>query len=309
MNVGLEEYLAHLRDSDEPLKAADLVQLSSLSSDDSAVVRSDWHHIADERRRRILSHLLQLAEDNVEYDFDSVYLLGLDDSDDTVRLDSLRGLWENESPALESRLITLSQTDPSAAIRAEASLALGRFVLSAAHGRLAERRTARVEDALRRVFDKENEIEEVRARALEALGPLDLPWVRQAISQEYESGNLRLKASAIHAMGRSCEPRWLPLLYRELTSDEAELRYEAATACGAFGDEEAIPTLVRLILDEDDEVQAAAVAALGEIGGQKGKDALMFLLDSESSAMREAAAAALAVADFEEDPLSVRYRG
>lgn len=265
--------------------------------------------MADERRRRILSHLSQLAEDNVEYDFDSVYLLGLEDSDDIVRLNSLRGLWENESPALEGCMITLSQTDPSAAVRAEASLALGRFVLSAAYGRLAERRTAKVEDALRKVFDKENEIEEVRARALEALGPLDRPWVRQAISQAYEGGNLRLKASAVHAMGRSCEPRWLPLLYRELASDEAELRYEAATACGAFGDEEAIPNLVRLIMDEDDEVQAAAVGALGEIGGQRAKDALAFLLDSESGAMREAAAAALAGVDFEEDPLAVKYRG
>ncbi|MEO7666667.1 MAG: HEAT repeat domain-containing protein [Dehalococcoidia bacterium] len=305
----LEEYLAQLRDSAEPLKAADLVQLSSLSFGDSAVVRSHWHHIANERRRRILSHLSQLGEDNVEYDFDSVYLLGLDDSDDTVRLDSLRGLWENESPALESRLITLAETDPSATVRAEASLALGRFVLSAAYGRLGERRTTRVEDALRKVFEKKNEIEEVRARALEAMGPLDLPWVRQAISQAYESGNLRLKASAVHAMGRSCEPRWLPFLYGELISDEAELRYEAATACGAFGDEEAIPNLVRLIMDEDDEVQAAAVAALGEIGGQRAKDALMILLDSELSATREAAAAALAAVDFEEDPLAVKYRG
>jgi hypothetical protein len=188
LSVELEEYLAQLRDSAEPLKAADLVQLSSLSPDDSPVVRSHWHHIDDERRRRILSHLSQLAEDNVEYDFDSVYFLGLEDSDDIVRLDSLRGLWENESPALEGRLITFAQMDPSAAVRAEASLALGRFVLSAAYGRLAERRIAKIEDALRKVFDKEDEIEEVRARALEALGPLDRPWVRQAISQAYESG-------------------------------------------------------------------------------------------------------------------------
>src|SRR6266511_1399442 len=64
-----------------------------------------------------------------------------------------------------------------------------------------------VEAGLRAVISGADEIDEVRARALEAMGAHDNAWVRQALSGAYESGIRRLKVAAVHAMGRSCEPR------------------------------------------------------------------------------------------------------
>ena len=131
-------------------------------------------------------------------------------------------------------------------------------------------------------------------RALEAAGAFDTAWVRQAISEAYESDVLRLKVSSVHAMGRSCEHRWLPLLIKELGSDEAELRYEAAHSCGELADEQAIPHLIKLIVDPDEEVKEVAIHALGQIGGRQAREALLMLLDSESDAVRDAATEALA---------------
>ena len=175
-------------------------------------------------------------------------------------------------------------------------------------GRLRENHYQRAEAGLRHAIEKTDEVEEVRARAIEAIGPRDVPWVRQVVREAYESGEHRLKVSAVHAMGRSCENRWLPLITKELSSDEAELRYEAAIAAGTIADESIVPQLLPLLTDEDSDAREAAIHALGEIGGSQARTALSAMLDSDSDAVREAAAAALTAIEFEEDPLGFKFR-
>jgi HEAT repeat protein len=303
------QYLASLRDPALPLSVSELPKLSALTGDQAAALQESWPLIDPERRARIIGHTTQLAEDSAEYDFTALLVTGLSDDYEDIRRRSIQGLWDIDSGALEERLVELMLHDSSAAVRAEAALALGGPILSAAYGRLPDRRVERIESALRSVIESPGEIEEVRARALEAIGPLEREWVRQEIEGAYTGGSFRLKVSALHAMGRSCEERWVPMLTEELASDEAEIRFEAATALGEIGDENSIENLVRLVLDEDDDVRAAATTALGEIGGDRARQALLILLDSESEATREAAAAALSRIDIEGDPLGVRFHG
>jgi len=307
--MNFEEYMEELANTSRKLKITDLQRLSGLSPEQAGQLAARWPGIDVRRRRRILQELLDLAEDNVELSFDAVFRCALEDDDGEARLAAVRGLWEHESPDLIDSLSALTEKDDAAAVRAEAALALGRFVLLFELGRLRERHFERASAALRRVIDKTDEIEEVRARAIEAIGPHDAAWVRQAVTQAYESGSHRLKASAVHAMGRSAEARSLPLLTRELASDEAELRYEAAVASGFLADEAAVPGLVPLVTDPDDEVRAAAIAALGEIGGEAARRALNDLIDGPSTAASEAAAAALAEIDADQNPLGFKLGG
>jgi hypothetical protein len=306
--MDFEGYLKELEDPSVRLKAADLARLSALSPEQADLLAAAWARIDATRRREVVLELLDLGEDNVEFDFDAVFFRGLEDTDAEVRLNSVRGLWEHEGSDLIAPLVRLMKQDDDAAVRAESALGLGRFVLLFEQGRLRDRHFREAEAALRDVISNNDEIEEVRARTLEAIGPHDEPWVRQAISEAYESGVRRLKVAAVHAMGRSCEPRWLPLLLRELGSEEPELRYEAATALGSVGDESAVSHLVTHLSDSDEEVRDASIAALGEIGGQEARSALTELAQEGPPAAKDAALAALAEIDFEQDPLSFRYR-
>jgi HEAT repeat protein len=306
--MDFEGYLDELAEPSVRLKMADLARLSALSAKQAELLAATWPRIDTTRRREIVQELQDLAEDNVEFDFDAVFLRGLEDEDAEVRLGSIRGLWEHEGPDLISSLVRLTKKDEDAAVRAESALGLGRFVLLFEEGRLRDRHFRDAETGLRDVIENKQEIEEVRARALEAIGPHDEAWVRQAISEAYESGVRRLKVAAVHAMGRSCEPRWLPLLLRELASDEPEVRYEAATALGSLGDEAAVANLVDHLSDADEEVRDASIAALGEIGGPEARKTLTELAQDGPPATKEAALAALAEIDFEQDPLSFRYR-
>jgi len=300
--------LGELGDASLKLKAAGLTRLSALDAEQAELFARAWPGIDVRRRREVVEELLEIEEDNVEFDFDAVFLRGIEDEDAEVRLAAVRGLWEYEGPELIAALLRLALEDEDAGVRAESSLALGRFVLLFEEGRLREGYFRDVEAGLRAVISIADEIEEVRARALEAAGAHDDAWVRQAISEAYESDVRRMKVAAVHAMGRSCEPRWLALLLRELASDEPEVRYEAATALGVLGDESAVSHVVPLLSDPDDEVRDAAITALGEIGGREARAALRELADEGSPAAKEAALAALAEIDFEDDPLSFKQR-
>ena len=300
--------MGELGDASLKLKAAGLTRLSALDADDVELFARAWPGIDVRRRREVVEELLEIEEDNVEFDFDAVFLRGIEDEDAEVRLAAVRGLWEHEGPELIAALLLLALEDEDAGVRAESSLALGRFVLLFEEGRLREGYFRDVEAGLRAVISNADEIEEVRARALEAAGAHDDAWVRQAISEAYESDVRRMKVAAVHAMGRSCEPRWLPLLLRELGNEEPEVRYEAATALGSLGDESTVPHLVRALTDADEEVRGATITALGEIGGGGAKEALLELTHEGSEAVKEAALEALAKIDFEVDPLAFRQR-
>jgi len=304
-----ESYLQDLADPGRPLAASRLVSLSNLAPEELSPLAKVWPGIAVDRRRTILEELVGLAEDNVELNFDAIFLAALKDADSEVRCSAVRGLWEYQGRGLIALLAALLHNDAEARVRAEAALALGRFALRAEFQELRAGDAQRVENALRRTIANGDEVTEVRARALEAAGARSVHWVHAVIREAHASPERRLRVSAVHAMGRNCDPRWLPILLSELTSDDAEMRYEAAAACGAIGDEGCVSHLLPLIEDEDAEVQSAAIDALGQIGGREAKEALREALRHASGHVREAALAALAEAEFEDDPLGLGELG
>ena len=304
--MNFSEYLSQLKDPSERLSVAGLQRLSSLEREEAAALRVAWPQIEDERRRQVVHRLMELAEDNVDLSFDAVFFAALEDEDGAVRADAVRGLWEYAGRDLVAPLLRLLE-DEEPDVRAEAALALGRFVVLSEVGSLKEEQFRHVEAGLRRALEDDLEVDEVRGRALEAIGASGRPWVEQAIQHAYESETPRLRVSAVHAMGRSCDRRWLPLLIDEIASDDAEIRYEAATALGSLADRRAVSHLSPLLHDEDPEVREAAIGALGQIGGSEAKLLLRPLLRDPSPSVQEAAAAAVAEADFDLDPLSIEY--
>jgi HEAT repeat protein len=306
--ASFQDYLAELKDDSQPVKAARLDRLSHLADEERLLFLKAWSTFSTKRRRRVIRLLVDLAEDNVELNFDGVFLPSLSDPDAHVRADAIRGLWEYDHRDLIEPLIRLLSSDGDTDVRSEAALALGRFVLQWEFGALRDRYFHRVEEVLRQALVNGDEEMEVRARALEAIGSCSLPWVRQAIREAYRGEDRRLRVSAVHAMGRNCDPDWLPILFQELSSGDAEMRYEAALACGSLADEAAVSRLTPLLEDEDAEVRAATIAALGEIGGREAKAVLMRYLDHPSRSVRDAVREALSLVELDEDPFSFPIR-
>lgn len=304
MSSAIEEAITDLGNSDKPLLSSNLVELSNLSPQELELLEQMWADIEPKRRLKIMSRLVELAEDNVELNFDDIFKHRLTDQHAEVRSKAIEGLWENEETSLIKPLIDLLNQDGSEKVMASAATALGRFAMLAEFQKLSSNHTSRVCQALLTTIDDKSKPVEVRRRALEAASPLSLPQIKKAIAEAYRSRNSKLKASAIYAMGKSCDYGWLPILLKELGNDDSEIRYEAAGACGELGEEEAAPHLRKLVNDPDIDVQIAAIQALGKIGGREAKDCLKECLNSADEVIQQAAAKALEALEAEEDPLS-----
>ena len=302
----VEETIAGLLDTTAPVSNVSLAGLSGLCVTDISSLEQVWEEIEPQRRRQTVSRMGELAEDNVELDFDCIFTFCLGDSDAEVRRMAIDGLAENEETSLIQPFITLLESDSSDTVRADAATALGRYALIAEHGKLRDFHKQRICQALFAVIDDEDDQLDVRGRAIEAVSPLMMSRVTGAIRKAYRSENWRMRISAVRAMGKNCDVCWLPLLLNELASDDAEMRYEAAAACGELGEEETVSALARLVADRDTDVCLAAIRALGDIGGTEAKRSLEECLKNPNEAVKDAAQQALYELSLLDDPLSTR---
>jgi len=302
----VKKIINEISNSDKPLRNSKLADLSNLNPEELELFRRLWTAIEPKRRQQIVQRLVELAEENLELNFDSILKHCLKDQDDEVRSKAIEGLWENEEAALIDPLINLLEQDTSETVQAAAAIALGKFAILAEHKKLRSCYISKIQEALLKAINDTNRPVEVSRRALEAVAPISLPQVKTAIREAYKSPNSRLKISSIYAMGRSCDPTWLPVLLKELSSSDAEVRYEAAGACAELEEEEAVSSLIKLVSDLDSDVQMAAIQALGKIGNTQAKECLKQCLESNSEVVRQMAGEALNELDALEDPLSFR---
>jgi len=299
----IEETIADLGNSDQPLRSSKLAELSNLNSEELELLEQVWATIEPKRRRQIVYRLVELAENDFELNFDSILKNCLGDQDAEVRSKAIEGLWENEEPSLINPLINLLGQDSSEKVQAAAATALGKFAILAEHRKLRSCHVSKVCQALLTAISDKSKPIEVKRHALEAAASINLPQVERTIMEAYQSHNSKLRVSSIYAMGKNCNLSWLPILVKELGSADAEIRYEAVGACGELGEEEAAPHLIELINDPDTEVQLAVIQALSRIGGTEAKNCLEKCLDDPNEIIQQAAEQALHELEVGEEQL------
>ena len=86
---------------------------------------------------------------------------------------------------------------------------------------------------LRDVIEDIEESDEVRGRALEALGAFSDESTGELISEQYEIGSHRMRLAALRAMGRSASEGWLEVLIYHFDDEDSEVRAVSAEAAGA----------------------------------------------------------------------------
>lgn len=282
------------------------MQLSSLSPDQAAKIRPVWVELSTDRKNALLSRLIELGEENVEFDFSQIFLTSLEDENGMIRKKGVQGLWESEDRTVINPLIELLLNDPLGDVRVAAALSLGKFAASAQDGKLIPRDARRILDSLMETIDKEKGNVEVRRRAIEGVASFNIPRSEQIVRDAYASGDARLIQSAVYGMGQSSNSDWLPTVIGEMRNEHPGIRYEAAVASGKLGDETVVPHLIQLIQNDDIQIQTAAVSALGEIGGLTAKRALNDCLAMDDEAIVEAVQTSLETFEFDEDPLGYK---
>jgi HEAT repeat protein len=280
-DISVDELSSALLDLSNPLSPKYLYRLSDLGGDELSHLTSIWPQIDSQRRLRLIEDLEVLVESNYLVSFDSVFQIGLSDTNADIRQVSIRSLWECEDTSLIPQLIHTLKHDESVAVRAQAASGLGHFVLLGEIGKIQEKLLNNIVAALLDVMNDKS-IPLVGQYALESLGFSSHPNVPILIEDAYDSGDEDWLASSLVAMGRSDDEQWHPLVVNNLDHHDVKLRLMATRAAGNLAIPDSIPPLLHLLDDEDDEIQMAAVWSLSEIGGEDVREILENLLeDSE----------------------------
>ncbi|HWO94731.1 MAG TPA: HEAT repeat domain-containing protein [Dehalococcoidia bacterium] len=276
----IAELLLQLSDDDIEQGESKLGEFSHLSPEELQELRRVWPEMPPERRLRLIERMAELNSSRIDFYFDDVFTLALDDDLPAIRIAAIGGLFEHEGRDIIGPLIRALREDDDLGVRAASALALGRFAELAEANRLRMADAKAVEVALADAVRDEAEATEVRACAVQSIGARSEPWVHDLIEEAYFSGNYRMKLGAVGAMAASCDPAWLPALLDDLDDDDPEMRFEAAMALGSIADEEAAPHLERLMEDDDEDVRLASVAALGGIASTNGDGQALEILRS-----------------------------
>ena len=291
---GVESVISAIRQDPGNVTAAALAELSDPDRDELGQVIDTLRDIDFEYRRSIVGQLVELAEENVDYVFDRIFMTLMEDEDEEVREAAILGLWESDNRMLIEPLFGRLLFDSEERVRAVAAQSLGRFAVLAELGDLLERDSDRVREGLLDVIRNEQEPSfEVRRRVIEAVSAFTSEEVRELILETYESASETLRASALYAMGQNADTSWLTYIREEMESESEEVRFEAAGAAGRMGDERLIPALARMGMEENTEIQGAVVTALSAIGGPAAQRVLRRFLQHSDENFRELALDAL----------------
>ena len=301
--MAFKEFIDAITDPLERLVDAPFHEASDPSPSELAEFGRVFIDMDEDRRREVVSTMVEQAEANLELDFTSIFRLCLRDDDDRLVQLGVEGLWEMEDRWLVLELVELLRSERGPQVRAASALALGKFPVLAQEGKLRAQDSELVYRVLTDFLEDEIEDLEVRRRCLEAVAPYNTEEVREYIHWAYDSEDQDLRSSSIYAMGRTGQALWLPILMQELDSHDPAVRYETAHACGELGEEGPVPQLVDLLQDDDPEVRLACIAALGKIGGALARRALIDCVRDGDAAMSDAANTELENLAFLDDPM------
>jgi HEAT repeat protein len=301
-SISLEQCLSQLAAG--TFAYGQLAAFSDLSRERLRQVEAGWSKIEVATRRRLIAEAIELAEENVQYQFGRLCRFALSDPDAEVRQLAITGLWEDESDSLLRELIDVARQDESSDVRAAAVALVGDAIERLKEHDPEVDALDAISDLVLEYAEDERQPTLVRRRAVEAVGALEQDnRTREAILNAFEHGDQTLEAGALVAMGRSLEGRWRTVVRSVLRSEDAELRFEAARALGLIGTADDIPELSELTLEDDTDVRQAAIAAIGEIGGAGAVRVLRNLANESDGADQEAIADALDSALLASEPL------
>ena len=109
--ASLTSTLLALEDLTRLIPSIELDVLSDLTPVDLRRFQETWKTLPQERRRSLLTNLVETAEDKVDAYFAPIYRWLMDDEDPVVRAQAIEGLWEDEDVRLISPLIRRLESD------------------------------------------------------------------------------------------------------------------------------------------------------------------------------------------------------
>ena len=173
-------------------------------------------------------------------------------------------------------LLYVLQNDPYAVAREAAAQGLGYLGSAKAAPALAKA-----------LYDPNDHVRRRAAAALETVSAVGV--VKQLANVAANDEVAQVRAYAVRALGNVGGPRVVEALAKATEDADAEVRQHAANELGRLRAQEALDELVKLFDDEDEDVRWAAVRAVGELRNKAATPYLVKALQDEYPQVSNAA--------------------
>lgn len=300
--VSFQAVLDALLDESRPFPGPYLAVFSDIEPVNLKALLAVWPQVEVKRRRRLLSDLRALAEEDTLLSFDELARPLLHDEDGMVRAAAIRLLWECDDTRLIPEFLRILNSDPEEDSRAAAATGLGLFVRNGEYEEIPEQLLHQIEDALLTAATGADKAL-VRRRAIESLGFSSRPEVPALIEAAFTHSDPDWVVSALVAMGRSSDERWQEQVLAGMTNENLRIRSAAVEAAGELALRAARPLLLDMLQEEDDvDIMQAVIWSLSQIGGEDVRTVFITLLDQvEDEEIAEFLEEALENLDFTDE--------
>jgi HEAT repeat protein len=303
-DLPFDEVIIALLNTEEVLDPMYLYRLSDISQENLNALVKIWEEIDVERRRALIEDLEQLSDDNNLLSFEGVFRLAISDKDPQVRFFTTRAIEIYDTDDLIPHFLSVLDEEESVDVRAVTASVLGKYIYRGELDKISAKIKKKIENRLLKILD-DDEPDEIRRRALEAISFSSRNEVRDHILKAYQSVDEDWLASALFAMGRSLDADYGEKVCDHLSHTSPRVRLEAVRACGELTLEEALPIIVDL-LDDLPDIREAAIWTLSQIGGEDAGPVLQGLLDDDvSDDEADLIQGALERLDFLEDGIDI----
>ncbi|MBH51866.1 MAG: hypothetical protein CL785_01760 [Chloroflexi bacterium] len=271
------EVAEKLKNGFKEIHSLSLSDLSHLDTEQVNEVSGIWKKLSHKTKDNLLSELILMNDSSIHFDFNSIFLIAINDDDEDISCIAISGLWEYEHRDLINILIDKIHYHHSNKVKIASIFALGRFATLAEENKLSTHDFKIIKDILLQTISNDAIPYDTKKEAFEAISVFSIPEVDDLIRNMYYQDNTYLKKSAIFAMGRNGKLDWIPILLDELDSENYEIQCESIRACQEIGEEKFIPYLIPLLDSDEIEVILTVIIALGNIGGDLAKTSLQNL--------------------------------
>lgn len=279
-NISFSEVLETLQDINKPFPVRYLRSFSDLSRKHLKELMEIWESLPLTRKVSLLEDLEGVIDSDTLVNFDNLARVLLSDPNPSIRVLSLRLLWECEDPGLIPDLLMLSSNNPDEDTRATATALLGKYVLLGELEAIRPEINTKVIDHLIKIVASDEQAR-IKQRALESLGYSSHPAIPGMIQNAYLSPQTEWITCALCAMGRSADDAWSAQVDKMLTSPIPEIQFEAIRTAGELELSSSRDKLLNLLEAgiDDEDIRLATIWSLSQIGGDDIKEKLVELLE------------------------------
>ena len=124
-NLPVRQVIDSLFQPGKDTRYTNIIRLSAMQAEDLGYFEQQWKQAGAEQRLRLIAAMVSLPEDDLTLDFTDIFRLGIEDTEENIRIKALDGFEMENKYTFVRSIIKALRNDDSIRVRTAAVITLG----------------------------------------------------------------------------------------------------------------------------------------------------------------------------------------